>query len=160
MRNFLFGPPGSGGFDLASLNIQRGRDHGIADYNQIRRDYGLHPVRSFDQINSDSSVSSALASTYDSVDDIDAWVGLLAEEHSRGSMVGPTLSAILSDQFTRLRDGDRFYYEASFSNRMVDFVNEQTLATIIRRNTEIGSELPNNVFLIDSGNQTRPRDRR
>jgi len=26
VRNFLFGDPGSGGFDLASLNIQRGRD--------------------------------------------------------------------------------------------------------------------------------------
>ena len=160
VRNFLFGPPGSGGFDLASLNIQRGRDHGLADYNQVRRDYGLRPVRSFDQINSNESVSSALADTYGSIDEIDAWVGLLAEEHPIGSMVGPTLSAILRDQFIRLRDGDRFYYESIFSPRMVDFINEQTLATIIRRNTEIGSELPDNVFLINSTDQPRPQDRR
>ena len=50
VRNFLFGPPGSGGFDLASLNIQRGRDHGLADYNQARTDLGLDPVTSFSEI--------------------------------------------------------------------------------------------------------------
>jgi len=159
IRNFLFGPPGSGGFDLASLNIQRGRDHGLADYNQVRRDYGLRSVNSFSEINSDKDVAEALANTYSSVDEIDTWVGLLAEEHVNGAMVGPTLSKILTDQFTRLRDGDRFYYEAIFSREMVEFVNEQTLATIIRRNTEIGSELPDNVFLIEQDSQTRDRDR-
>src|SRR5262249_51528352 len=53
VRNFLFGPPGAGGFDLASLNIQRGRDHGLADYNTVRAAYGLARVTSFAGITSD-----------------------------------------------------------------------------------------------------------
>src|SRR5262249_39651416 len=47
VRNFLFGPPGSGGLDLASLNIERGRDHGLPDYNTLRQAVGLSRVNSF-----------------------------------------------------------------------------------------------------------------
>ena len=50
VRNFLFGEPGAGGFDLAALNIQRGRDHGLADFNSVRMAYGLRPVKSFNAI--------------------------------------------------------------------------------------------------------------
>lgn len=41
VRNFLFGPPGSGGMDLPALNIQRSRDMGLPSYNQARLDFGL-----------------------------------------------------------------------------------------------------------------------
>ncbi len=44
VRNFLFGTPGAGGFDLASLNIQRGRDCGIAPLNAVRDELGLSVV--------------------------------------------------------------------------------------------------------------------
>ena len=60
VRNMLFGPPGAGGLDLVSLNIQRGRDHGICDYNTVRAELGLSTVTSFDQITSDTSVALAL----------------------------------------------------------------------------------------------------
>jgi hypothetical protein len=147
IRNFLFGPPGSGGFDLVSLNIQRGRDHGLADFNQTRLDYGLTPVQSVQEINSDADVQQRLAEAYPSVNDIDLWVGGLAEEHVRGAIVGETFHAIIKDQFQRLRDGDRFWYERYLPNDLVRLVNQQTLSRIIRRNTDIGNELPNNVFV-------------
>lgn len=146
IRNFLFGAPGSGGFDLASLNIQRGRDHGLPDYNSTRAAFGFVPVDGFHQISDDATVNQALFSVYASVDEIDPWVGLLAEPAAAGSMVGETLHAILVDQFTRLRSGDRFWYESYHSSEMVEMINEQTLATIIRRNTEIGDEISDDVF--------------
>ncbi len=81
VRNFLFGDPGSGGFDLGSLNIQRGRDHGLPDYNQARIDYGLAPVSSFAEITSNTDLQAAIEATYGSVDNIDGWIGGLAEDH-------------------------------------------------------------------------------
>ncbi|MEM8954457.1 MAG: peroxidase family protein [Verrucomicrobiota bacterium] len=149
VRNFLFGPPGAGGFDLASLNIQRGRDHGLPGFNEVRRNFGLRSLRDIGGIHPDPAVSGALASVYASVEDVDAWVGLLAEPHVNGGMVGRTLAAVLSDQFERLRDGDRFWYESAMSSQMVSFINDQTLAVIIRRNTGIGEELSDNVFVVD-----------
>ena len=152
VRNFLFGTPGAGGFDLASLNIQRGRDHGLASYNEARQAYGLPPVRRLSDINSDPQVQANLREVYASVNDIDLWVGGLAERHAPGAMVGPTYRAILADQFRRLRDGDRFWYEAYLPVSLRNFIESQTLARIIRRNTSIGDELQDDVFRVPIGN--------
>lgn len=111
VRNFLFGPPGAGGFDLASLNIQRGRDHGIPRFNAVRRNLGLFPKRRFSHITSDPEVQGKLAAAYTTPNDLDLWVGGLAEDHVNGGLVGETFFTILKDQFTRLRDGDRFWYQ-------------------------------------------------
>src|SRR6185295_17624543 len=116
LRNFLFGAPGQGGLDLASLNIQRGRDHGLADYNSVRAAYGLPRVTSFAQITSDTTLQQKLQTLYNGdVNNIDLWVGAMAEDHVPGTSVGPLVRRILADQFQRLRDGDRFWYQRTFS---------------------------------------------
>ena len=145
VRNFLFGPPGAGGFDLASLNIQRGRDHGLADYNQARVDYGLTPVTSFSEITSDAELAAELESLYGDVDNVDAWVGGLAEDHLPGSSVGEFIQTVLADQFERIRDGDRFWYQNVFSGRQLAEIENTMLAEVIERNTGI-SDLQDNVF--------------
>ena len=147
VRNFLFGMPGDGGFDLASLNIQRGRDHGLPDYNSVREAYGLPRVPDFAGVTPDVAMQDKLASVYADCDSIDPWVGMLCEPPVSGAMVGETLRAVLVDQFVRLRDGDRFWYEAYLPADMLDLVNQQTLATVIKRNTGIGEEIGDNAFI-------------
>ena len=137
VRNFLFGPPGSGGFDLVSLNIQRGRDHGLPDYNTAREYYGLDPVTSFAEITSDTDLQAKLFQLYGNVDNIDLFVGGLAEDHVQGAMVGELVLTILADQFTRLRDGDSFWYEQRFDEDEIRILEETTLSDIIMRNSDV-----------------------
>ncbi len=152
VRNFLFGQPGEGGFDLASLNIQRGRDHGLADYNSVREAYHLTRVHSFADVTSDLDRQAVLAEAYVSVDNMDLWAAALAEDFVPNAMVGETCHAILTDQFIRLRDGDRFWYrnDPFFTSNpaLMEQVQSTTLADIIRRNTHVGDELQDHVFLI------------
>ena len=151
VRNFLFGPPGAGGLDLASLNIQRGRDHGLADYNTVRAAYGLIPVMTFSDITTDPSLAAALENLYGNVDNIDLWVASLAEEHLPGSSVGELFTAIIADQFNRLRDGDRFWYQRDIGDQLLlTQIENTTLADIILRNTDI-NHIQDNVFLYHDG---------
>lgn len=149
VRNFLFGAPGAGGFDLVSLNIQRGRDHGLGDFNSTRESYGLDPVTSFAEITSDTELQSKLETLYDSVDDIDLWVGGLVEDHLAGASIGETFSAIIVDQFERLRDGDRFWYENNFSGRMLREIAATSLSDVIERNTDL-TNLQDDVFFFEA----------
>ena len=149
VRNFLFGLPGQGGFDLASLNIQRGRDHGISSYNDSREYLGLKRIKKFKHISNDPEVVARLESVYDSVDDIDLWVGGLAEKNFRDALVGKTFFKILKDQFERSRDGDRFWYQRTFKGKALQRIEDTTLAKIIRRNTEGSRNIQDNVFLVN-----------
>lgn len=150
LRNNLFGPPGAGGVDLASLNINRGREHGLPDYNTVRELLGLTRVTSFDEISSDTDIAAGLADLYGSVDDIDAWVGALAEDHLPGASTGETLTASLLLQFTKLRDGDRFYfgYDSELSPEDRAWLGDLTLADVIVSNTAITNLQPNVFFAI------------
>jgi peroxidase len=128
LQNFLFGPPGAGGFDLASLNIQRGRDHGLADYNTVRAAYGLPPVTSFAQITSDAALQAKLKQLYGNVNNIDVWVDGLAEDHVAGGSVRRLLQRIIATQFQHIRDGDRLWFENVLSGPALNILEHTTLA--------------------------------
>lgn len=152
VRSFLFGPPSATNLlDLASLNIQRGRDHGLPHYNQCRIDLGLKPKECFDDITDNKKIAKALEKVYGNIDCIDPWIGALAENYHAEANVGELIFVVLKDQFERLRDGDRFWYEndPALSQAERDELKDTSLADVIMRNTGI-TDLQDNVFFASS----------
>ena len=151
VRNLLFSfGPHVSGRDLVAINIERGRINGISDYNTVREAYGLSKITSFGEISSDVEIQNTLENLYGNVDNIDLYIGLLAEDHLSGA-AGETFQAIISRQFAALRDGDRFYYENILSPEEIIAIETTTLADIVRRNTDT-SIVQDNVFsLLNEG---------
>eukprot|EP00775_Hariotina_reticulata_P010237 gene10237-10396_t len=111
IQHQLFGPANTNGSDLLAINIQRGRDHGLPDYNTCRRFFGLPAAKAFTDISTDSVVASTLQSLYrNNLSLVDAYVGGLAESPVPNGHVGPLFAASIIDQFRRLRDGDWWHY--------------------------------------------------
>lgn len=159
------------GSDQAALNIQRGRDHGLADYNTLRdslnrlrstlNETPLPPVTSFTEITSDPELQGELTEIYGDVNNIDMWVGMLAEDHLPGSSLGETAGEVIKLTFQRLRDADRFYYENPISNDLetsglftpeeIAELRQTQLSDIILRNTNIApEELQENIFFAET----------
>ena len=110
VTNHLFqAKNGSFGLDLVALNIQRGRDHGLPGYNAFRELCGLKRVEEFDYLQDliPEKIVQRLRLIYDTVDDIDLFIGGVAEAPAPGGLLGPTFRCIVGDQFARLQKGDR-----------------------------------------------------
>ncbi|XP_047984630.1 peroxidase-like [Leguminivora glycinivorella] len=131
------------GLDLVSLNIQRGRDHGLPPYPAWREHCGFKRPRSFGELRGVlNEVSWTRISTiYSHVDDIDLYTGALAEEPN-GRLLGPTLTCLIADQFLRIKVGDRFWYEtedesAGFTIEQLTEIRKTTLAGVICANEQL-----------------------
>jgi peroxidase len=150
LRNLLFGSPNSSvrfGIDLASLNIQRGRDHGLPDYNTVRNYYTGSKAKDFSQVTSNAVLADSLKKLYGTVDNMDLWVGALAEDRLPGKSIGNTMFRMLKAQFENLRDGDFYFYlnDPYLSSKVLAKVNQTKLSDIIKRNTTL-TNIQGNVF--------------
>lgn len=125
--------------DLLAINVQRGREHGIPDYNTVRAFCGLPKAETFDDLINEieQKVTSILIQfqldliewllikcsfiktiddlkiAYTSVDDIDLYIGCLAESSKsvNGSVFGPTGLCVVAKQFAVTKNNDRFFYD-------------------------------------------------
>ncbi|XP_071849980.1 salivary peroxidase/catechol oxidase-like [Apostichopus japonicus] len=130
--------------DLIALNIQRGRDHGLPSYLDYRKFFGLSDVKSFEDLKAISRPEDVevFKTVYSSVEEIEPFVGMLAENHLPGALVGETLANALGLQFHNLRYGDRFYFEnaekpQAFTNAQIDAIGHVLFSRVICNNIQI-----------------------
>lgn len=140
VRDFLFGTDTTKvvQLDLVALNIQRGRDHGIPRYNHVRKAVGLRPAKHWGKITKNKELQAKLKLAYGSVDNIDAWVGGISEDHIRGGSLGPLFYRIWRREFRRLRDGDRFYFENKWQFTRDEIKKIPTLNGLVGDRKNIG----------------------
>ena len=139
LTNHLFQTPRSQfGMDLASLNIQRGRDHGLAPYNIWREQCGLRRFTEWHELENvmDRRTVARLENVYEHMDDIDLFTGGMAEKPVVGGIVGPTFACIIGQQFLNLRKGDRFWYEngrhaGAFTPAQLQEIRTVSLARVV-----------------------------
>ncbi|XP_043224190.1 uncharacterized protein LOC122382646 isoform X2 [Amphibalanus amphitrite] len=131
------------GLDLVALNLQRGRDHGLAPYNQYRSLCNLTYARDFNDLTREISppILERLRRTYSSVNDIDLFTGGLAETPLHGGLVGPTFGCIIGIQFRALKRCDRFWYEnddplVRFTEAQLAEIRKSTLSKMVCDNCD------------------------
>jgi peroxidase len=139
LRNLLVAGLVGGGvdrIDLIAIDIQRERDVGLATLNQTRAAIGLKRYDSFAELTVDPILRKQFQAIYGTIDDVDLFMGGLAEARANGAVVGPTFQAIIARQFEVLRLGDRFFWQnQDFDHNTAVMISNTTLADIIRRNT-------------------------
>ena len=154
----LFKKGNGAGLDLAALNIQRQRDHGLPSYT-VWRNYCL---RQFPKLPMAAMRSHALhrqlLQTYGYLENVDFWLGGISEKRVSKSVLGPTFACIFGLTFHNLRDGDRFWYEKPgvFTRQQLREIRRATLAHVICDNTDVKS-IQRDVFLSTSRRNRRTK---
>uniref|UniRef100_V9GWB1 Cell adhesion molecule-related/down-regulated by oncogenes n=1 Tax=Ectopleura larynx TaxID=264052 RepID=V9GWB1_9CNID len=138
--------------DLGALNIQRGRDHGLPNYNSWRQFCNLSVAKNFDDLQNEiknNDIRDRIKKVYKSVNLVDLYVGANAEDSLPGSRLGPTFMCLILLQMKRTRDGDRFWYEnpSTFKPEQFVQIKQTTLAHVICENSDNIRHVQRDVFL-------------
>lgn len=139
--------------DLAAINIQRAREHGIPGYNEYRKFCNMTVAEKFDDLKneiSDIEIRNKLKELYGHPSNIDLWVGGILEDQVEGGKVGPLFRCLLVEQFRKLRDGDRFYYEnpSVFLPQQLQQIKQSNLGRILCDNGDNITEVTDNIFIL------------
>lgn len=136
--------------DLVSINICRGREHGIPSYNELLKFCNLPKAESFSDFIATMNFDgmNKLKYIYRAPDDVDAFIGITLETPINGGILGHVGSCIVTRQFKKLRDGDRFFYShtGALSESQFDFVAGYPIHCFVCRVVRLES-VPKNPFV-------------
>jgi prostaglandin-endoperoxide synthase 2 len=128
-------------------SIEQGRAAELRSYNDYRKMCGRPAVTSFLEINSDPRVQEGLAEVYGSVDEIEFYVGLFAEEAGRLDVLPPLVHTMVafdafSQALTNPLAAPRVFNEETFTATGMAIINDtKRIADIVERNVPAGSDL-------------------
>jgi hypothetical protein len=134
--------PGNPLFDMGAVDILRARERGVPRYNEFRRQLGLNPIRSFDDLTDNQAHVQKLKEVYgdrpEDVEKLDLMVGTLAEGHRpTGFGFGETMFQIFILNATRRLQADRFYTdcynEEVYTKEGLAWIDDADLKTVILR---------------------------
>ena len=134
--------PGNPLFDMGAVDILRARERGVPRYNEFRRQLGLNPIRTFEDLTDDTEQVRKLKDVYGEepgdVEQLDLLIGTLAEGHRpTGFGFGETLFQIFILNATRRLQADRFYTdnynEQTYTKEGLAWVDSSDLKTVILR---------------------------
>ncbi|KAM3608924.1 uncharacterized protein V6R79_006848 [Siganus canaliculatus] len=159
LRDFMYGPLRFTRSDLVAKTIQRGRDFGLQSYIEVRKALDLPPVTSFQDINSELNRTNPqllqeVADLYDGdISKLELFPGGLLESLDGP---GPVFSAIILNQFERMRNGDRFWFENKqnglFTAEEIEMIRNVTFHDVlIAVTTAEDADIQNNVFFWQDG---------
>ncbi|XP_011816377.1 PREDICTED: thyroid peroxidase [Colobus angolensis palliatus] len=148
----LFVLSNSSTLDLASINLQRGRDHGLPGYNEWREFCGLPRLETPADLSSaiaSRSVADKILDLYKHPDNIDVWLGGLAENFLPRARTGPLFACLIGKQMKALRDGDWFWWENShvFTDAQRHELEKHSLSRVICDNTGL-ARVPVDAFQV------------
>ncbi|TWW76018.1 Dual oxidase 1 [Takifugu flavidus] len=159
LRDFMYGPLRFTRTDLVAVTVQRGRDFGLRSYADVRNALDLPPVETFEDLNPELSSSNPkllrdVADLYNGdISKLELFPGGLLESLSGP---GPVFSAIILDQFERIRNGDRFWFEnrqnGLFTEEEIQKIRRTTFHRVLVKVTSAGAaDLQEDVFFWKDG---------
>lgn len=131
-------------FYIEQLNIDYTRRFKLRSYNEYRSCFGLRRARSFADINQDPLVQEKLAALYRTVDDVEWYVGMYAEEHPPLAMMGELQTTMVAnDAFSQALTNpllsERVFNRNTFSEKGWEIIQDtESLDQILQRNSSGG----------------------